>query len=99
MVWDPDLLSSSEQFDSSDIDLFQVNNAHAKNFLADVVGFFVDTRDVNDFVRCEVGQNGRSRPDAQIAENCLSALRGHALDKVGLFHIQIKLIDALASFR
>lgn len=54
MVANSDLLRSSEQFDSPDIDLFEVNDKHAKDFLANIVGLFVDSRYFNNLIWCEV---------------------------------------------
>ena len=71
---DSDFLSSSEQLHRPDIYFLKVNDTHAKDFLAYVMGFFIYTRDVDDFIWCEVRKNGCCRPNTQVAENGLPSL-------------------------
>lgn len=53
MVTHSDLFSSSEKFHCSDVDLFEVNEAHSENFLAYVMSFLVNSGYLNDLIRCE----------------------------------------------
>ena len=79
-----DLFRSSEQFDSSDIDFLKIDAAHAKNFLADVMGFLVHPGDLDYFIWCEEGEDRGRWPDSQVAEDGFTALACHTLDQVRL---------------
>jgi len=81
---DSNFLGSSEKFDSPNIDLFQVDDTHAKYLLADVVGFLVYSGDINDFIWGEVGQDRRRWPDSQVTEDSLPSLRCHTFNKIRL---------------
>ena len=77
-------LRPAEQFDRPNVDLLQVNTSHSKDFLANVVGLLVDARDVNYLIWGEVRENSRCGPDSEIAEDCLTPLEGHTLEKIRL---------------
>ena len=43
VVCNTDLLGSPKEFHRSNVDFLKVDDTHTKNFLADVVGFFIDS--------------------------------------------------------
>ena len=71
MMRHSNLFGSSEEFDRTYVNLLQVDAAHAKDFLTDVVSFLVDTRNFNNLIWCEKGEDRGCRPDAKVVENGL----------------------------
>jgi len=89
-VRDSDFFRPSEKFDRANIDTFQVNHSHPENFFADIVCFFVYTRDFDDLVRCEKRKDGCRGPYTQVVEDGFTRFRRHTSDQ-----IWISLLDVI----
>ena len=79
-----ELLCSTEQFDGQNVDFFQVDAAHAEDFLADVVGFLVHSRNLDYLIWGEKCEDCRCWPDTEVIKYGLFFLRSHTLDEIRL---------------